>query len=250
VTRALLLNPHVRLWLPDTRIGLDEPQFVVLLNPYIPLWLPDPGAAARGEAAAAAGDWPRAVAALTSATRQPGASPWTWRDLLLVQAAAGQTEASRQTVANLVPILASLKDPPTVRRITFDCLSFACCQPEAGRLSEITRQDLARQRNADTLMRHGVALYRSSHYEQALQLLDESVKAHGRGGFSTIWVFRAMALRQVGRLNEARQQLARYEDWVGKQTFQSWQSRVYYSALLREGREVVSSPKLLPLAKE
>jgi hypothetical protein len=107
-----------------------------------------------------------------------------------------------------------------------------------------TRADLAAQRNAVTLHRHGVTQYRSGRYKEALALFQESLSVHGKGGHVDTSLFLAMTLAQLDRADEARKQLGRFEQWHRQQHFTNWQERVLWDVLLREARLVVNSPRM------
>ncbi len=218
----------------------------LLLHPRVSLWPLNPQAGLRAEAAAQTGDWPHAVLAFHSAVHQPGAPPSLFCDLLLAQAAAGQASACRQSLGDIVRLLPEVKELAVVNNLLFVCQAFPWDETLLPRLEERIRRDLAAQRNAVTLHRHGVALYRSGRPEQALTVLEESIRAHGKGGFVDTWLFQAMTYRQLGRLDQAKQQLARFEAWHQKQKFATWQQRIFWETLLREAQTVVNGPRLMP----
>ncbi len=175
----------------------------LLLNPRISLWPVDPRAAQRGEQAAQAGDWPRAVQEFQCAVHQPHAPVLAMRDLLLAQVAASDTLGMTQTGEELARHLKTSLDEQTSGIVLSVTLAVPCTNPAAAILLERTRDDLKRQRNAVTLHRHGAALYRAGQYPEAERSLRESVKAHGGGGSVETWFFLAMAAHHLGKHDEA-----------------------------------------------
>ncbi len=214
----------------------------LFLHPQVRLWPLDPQAHLRAWTAAQADDWPGAVAAFRSAVQQPGAPPLLWRDLLLAQAAAGQSSACRQTIADIVRLLPEVKDPAVVNALQFICEAFPWDEKVIPPLLERSQRGLEAQRTAVTLQRRGAALYRGGQYKQALNALEESIQAHGKGGGVNTWLFQAMACQKLGQPDQAKKHLERFEQWHQKQQFTVWQDRVFLGTLLREARSVVNGP--------
>ncbi len=219
----------------------------LFLAPHLSPWPLDPHAATRAEAAVRTGAWAVAARAFQLAAHQPGASLALRRDLLLTQAAAGQADDCRQTLAELVSLLPHWKGPPGIDELFVACQAVSWGSSEARRLEEWTRHDLERRRDPRTLHRHGVALYRAGRTEQALTLLGEAAQAGGKGEQADTWLFQALALHKLGRGEEARRLLARGQDWGRRQTFPTWQARVGWELLLDEVRTAVAGPRRLPL---
>ncbi len=116
-------------------------------------------------------------------------------------------------------------------------------EADAAQWEQQARQAVLRQRNALTLHRHGVALYRAGKHEQAAQVLAESLKVQGQEGLPDTWLFQALAAKKQGQHAEARTLLARFEAWHQKQTFTDWRQRTLYQLLLAEARgEVTAKP--------
>jgi hypothetical protein len=79
-----------------------------LLDPGIKV--DEPGFAARGERAAQAGNWLRALALWRILIEQPGACPGLRSDLLLTELASGDTESAHRTAGALIATLAGQED--------------------------------------------------------------------------------------------------------------------------------------------
>ena len=97
-------------------------------------------------------------------------------------------------------------------------------EADAAKWEQHARQAVLRRRNALTLHRHGVALYRAGKHAQAAQVLAESVKAQGKEGLPETWLFQALAAQKQGQHAEAVALLARFEAWHQKQTFADFAS--------------------------
>jgi len=143
-------------------------------------------------------------------------------------------------------LLPEVKEPAVVSNLLFNCFAFPWDETLIPRLEERTRHDLAAQRNAGTLHCRGAALYRSGRHEQALAVLEQSIIAHGKGGYVDTLLFQAMVCRQLGQLDQARKHLTRVEEWHRQQKFASWQQRVIWETLLREAQSVVRGPRQMP----
>jgi Flp pilus assembly protein TadD len=213
----------------------------LLLNPRVSLWPIDPRALQRGEKAAQAGDWPRAVREFRIAAHQPQASVNLY-SLLLAQCAAADTVGVRQTVAEMARRVADEKNVEVADSLFFYASVAPWDRAAAGPLLAYSRRALRRQRNAYTLHCHGCALYRDGKYAEAEQTLAESVKAQGQGGYVDTWLFQAMAVRQRGKHDQARALMARVEAYHSKRKFDKWRTRVIWDTLLAEARKLIDTP--------
>jgi WD40 repeat protein/tRNA A-37 threonylcarbamoyl transferase component Bud32 len=222
----------------------------LFLNRRVSLWPVDPGATLRGEQAAWAGDWPRAVRELQLAAHQPEVPPWTLTSLLMAQGAAGDTAGVRTTIGDLTQRLAQEKDAQAAAML----FSYAPAVPwekaPAAVLLDHAGRGLAGQRNAAALHNFGVALFRAGQDAEAERALAESVKLEGTGGYAITWAFQAMVARQRDRHDEAAALLAKFVQWHRTQTFASWQQRAFWDLLLAEVRKRVSTLPRMPLVKD
>jgi WD40 repeat protein len=218
----------------------------LFLNPHVSLWPDDPTVAQRGDQAAQAGDWNRAVQALQGAAHQPRASASSLTNLLLAQAAAGDKTGTRQTGAAIVRWLATERDVNVQSTLLAHAESISWEDSWVAPLLDHARQALASRRDATNLHRYGAALYRAGQFAEAEQKLAESVKVHSKGGYVNTWLFQAMTARQLGKHDEATRMLDRFEDWHLGQKFPNWQTRVRLGVLLAEARVVVRNPPPMP----
>jgi tetratricopeptide (TPR) repeat protein len=214
----------------------------LLLNPRVPL--ADPGFASRGDGSAQAGIWPRGVATLRFNVEQPGSNPLLRSKVLLAELSAGDVEAARRTAGAIVAALPGQGDA-AIALLSAAPLSEA----DAAKWEQHMRQAVVRQRNAQTLHTHGVALYRAGKHEEASKVLAESVKASGGDVSAETWLFQALAAQKQGQRVEALGWLARFEAWRQKQTFPDWQQRELYQLLLAEAQREVNAKPAAP-AKE
>jgi WD40 repeat protein/tetratricopeptide (TPR) repeat protein len=64
----------------------------------------------------------------------------------------------------------------------------------------------------------GAAAYRAGRHEEAIRHLDEGIKAQGKGGDPTDWLFLAQANQRVGHAAEARRWLDKAVHWIDSST--------------------------------
>jgi hypothetical protein len=171
-------------------------------------------------------------------------------DALLAHTAAGNEPARRRVLADLISRLEVEKDSGLRTRLLAAALEVPCAAESARVLLACAAADRERQRNANTLHRHGAALFRAGRYAEAARVLAESVQEHGKDGLPETWLFQALAARHLGRDKQARDLLARCERWHTSRSFPDWQSRVKWAALLKEARQVVEGPPPMPRLSE
>jgi Flp pilus assembly protein TadD len=208
----------------------------LFLHPQVHPGLIDPTAARRGQEAAAAGDWKQAVAAFELAVQQPVASPRLLVDLALAQTAAGMRQEAGETLRHMTARLPATRD----RSLRWDFIFHAAYLPldesTATTLVSETAANLAKERDADTLLFHGAALFRAGRLDEAAKVLAESARVHGRGGQVQSILFQYLVARDLGRLEEAREHLARVEAWHAGHKPPGWRDRVLWDSLLGEAR--------------
>jgi WD40 repeat protein/tRNA A-37 threonylcarbamoyl transferase component Bud32 len=222
----------------------------LFLHPRVPLVPLDPRAATRGEQAARAGDWTRAARAFERAAWQPEASGRLLVAALLAHTAAGDEAARRRLATDLAHRLEIEEDPNLRTTLLERALEEPSDRESVRVLLACASADLERQRTATTLHHQGAALFRAGRYVEAARVLAESVQAHGQVGYVDTWLFQAMTARRLDRHEQARELLKRVEQWHAGQTFPDWQSRVRWAALLKEARQVVEGPPLMPRLSE
>jgi WD40 repeat protein/tetratricopeptide (TPR) repeat protein len=218
----------------------------LMLNPRVSLWPIDPEAAQRGEKAAAAGDWPRAVRELQVAARQPQAPATVLRRLIWAQVAAEDREGIRQTMEVIARRLPSEKDPTVVWALIDSALCVPWEASEAEVLLAHARWYVERNRNAGSLELLGNSLYRAGKYSEAAETLAKSVRVHGQGGFPAGWLFQAKLAERDGKHEEAVRLLKRVEEWCLKQYFTDWGPPVWWEAQLREARQLINASPAKP----
>jgi tetratricopeptide (TPR) repeat protein len=207
------------------------------LQPGISPWPLDPTAARRGDEAAQAFDYARAIAAYELAVHQPNASPTLWGSLLLAQTAAGQTAAAARTLNKIADLLPTLTNDTDGWTLLYRSQAVPCDPQTAARLVEWTSTHLGRKPTTVQLHRHAVVLYRAERYDEAAGFLARSVKEHGSGGYVDTLLFQALSFQKQGEHEKARQSFSRYENWYRTQTFSVWQDRMQWALLWREGQE-------------
>ncbi len=216
----------------------------LLLNPRIAF--ADPGFAARGDRAAQAGNWPSAVATLRIIVEQPRASLEWQGNLLLAELAAGDVEAARRTAGTIIAALPVKAKAAVAAELQTSLSATQLSEADAAKWEQHARQAVMRQRSAQSLHTHGVALYRAGKHAEAAKVLAESVKASGGDGAAETWLFQALVAQQKGQHAEALGLLARYQLWHQKQTFPGWRQRALHQALLAEAQRAVNGKQAAP----
>jgi tetratricopeptide (TPR) repeat protein len=153
----------------------------------------------------------------------------------------GDRAEGRQALTDLVQRVQQEKNPQAAATLLAQALAGPWEQIEAASLLAVARQELKRERNANTLHLYGAVLYRAGRYAEAALNLAQAVQAHGKGGSADTWLFQAMTARQQGKYEEADRQLARFTEWHGKQKFAAWRERLLWSALLGEARKLIQT---------
>ena len=64
----------------------------------------------------------------------------------------------------------------------------------------------------------GAATYRAGRFEEAVKHLSEGIKAQGKGGDPTDWLFLAMAHQRLGHTAEERRWLDKAIVWIDSST--------------------------------
>jgi WD40 repeat protein len=215
----------------------------LMLNPRVSLWSSDPKAGERGQKAAEAGDWPRAVRELQLAVHQPSVHAAFFSYLLLAQARTGDTPGAHTTMANLARRLARRNNPEARTLLLASGRAIPWQKGIAGLLLAQGKRNLARRRTDGTLDACGCALYRAGHFAEAHRVLDEAVS---RGCVGDTWLFQAMAAKRLGKDERAAALLVKFERWRKTWTSRSWQERVSYDLLLDEARKLIRTPLRMP----
>ncbi len=219
----------------------------LFLHPQVRLRPPDPLAQSRAEAAAQAGDWPRAVLAFQLGRAAAGSSADPVAGPAPGPGGRGPDQGLPPDARRHRP-LASRGEGP-------GCWPTRCCttaRPFPGTrrccllLEERTRRDLAAKRNAVTLHRRGVALYRGGQLRAGPDPAGGVDPGPRQGRLRRYLAVPGDDLPKLGQLEQARKHLARFEEWHSKQQFPTWQERILWETLLREARSVVNAPRLMP----
>jgi hypothetical protein len=99
----------------------------------------------------------------------------------------------------------------------------------------------------------GGVLFRAGKWEEAIRQLNEAIKAEGKGGTATDWLFLAMAHYRGGYAGEARKwlnkalaHLDRIEEEGAKEGAKAslpWNARLEMRLLRREAEALIKAPK-------
>jgi WD40 repeat protein len=205
-----------------------------------------------GHWAEAAVDYARAVE-LEQAAERPRFEPWT--RLALVRLALGDAAGYRHACTSLIE-----RFGPTESRTTADAVAWACAlAPDAVADGERPVQ-LARRAVAGSPQNHvflntlGAALYRVGRFPEAIQVLDQAVQAHGRGGAAWDWLLLAMSHQRLHHTDEAGRWLDQAISWIDRRDAGEsrgrtptsplrWYQRVELQLLRREAEMVLERDK-------
>jgi hypothetical protein len=205
----------------------------VLVEPHISPWPLDPDAGRRVQQA---GDGPGAIADLELAAHQPGATATTWCDLLLarrVTAPKGARPSCREILDRFESNAAASQ------QLVFSCREGPCDEADARRVVKVAERLVTGRRDAVTLDLLGSALYRAGRFAEAERTLQESIKAQGKGGDADVWLFLAMTQQRLDRGVQARESLTRFEGWLTRQKFATWQEGTRWRLLYEEARGLI-----------
>jgi hypothetical protein len=192
----------------------------------------------------------QAAAVFRVAVRQPQAPPHLWGYLLLAEAGAGQAEECRKTLTRIADLVRAGKDPNRGRWL-LAVAQFVPCDPRtAARLAEWSREDAEKLPSATTLHRLGAWLYRAGQYREADRVLAQAARNARAAGLLENELFQAMTARRLGRPEEARDLLARFEEAHAKRRPTAWMDRVRWNLLLEETRALVNNPNWMPSAEQ
>jgi WD40 repeat protein len=137
---------------------------------------------------------------------------------------------------------------PTPDALSANNTAWVCCLvPDAVKDAlQVVRS--AERAVADRSNRHaylntlGAARYRAGRWREAIQALEDGVKAHGRGGIVEDWLLLAMAHHQLGQADKARQwstKAAEALDKEGPDSTVTWNVRLQHRLLRREADELL-----------
>ena len=229
-----------------------------------------------GEMQARFGDYERAAAALARATDVDPNDVYCWHMRALTECAAGDAEAHRSTCREMLARFGRTQSNYAASRIAWSC----ALRPDglddwAGPVSLTQRFVAADLRGGNGVgaalwnlaskvfaggvsLREipwhttagGASLYRAGRYDEARQVLSQSVARWGIGQPFTYdyspayaWCFLAMTCHQLGQEADARAWLnraaGRMDQYVGEDT--AWQKKATLQVLLGEARALLDS---------
>jgi serine/threonine protein kinase/tetratricopeptide (TPR) repeat protein len=138
----------------------------------------------------------------------PSYSPWC--HLAAVQLARGDVAGYRRSCATLLGRFGRDDRPDSRNSVAWFCLLIPDAGVDPADLVRVAEKAVAQcddrspEKRRACLNTLGVALYRAGRYREAIDRLDESTKAHPRGGDPGDWLFLAMAHHRLGHTDEAR----------------------------------------------
>jgi tetratricopeptide (TPR) repeat protein len=200
----------------------------------------------RGQAHAELGRWELAVADYAELVRLRPDDPWIRNLLADAYVGAGRPDDFRRVCSEMIRRFAESDDFYVTSRVVHACIWRADAVSDPSVLVRLA--ELASFRN-QPFRGLGFALYRAGRFEEAVQRLDESVKASPpRAGD---WLFLAMAHHRLGHVDEARRYLELAERWidganrpiaVGTQPrWFNWNERMEYASLHGEAKALIQA---------
>jgi hypothetical protein len=115
---------------------------------------------------------------------------------------------------------------------------------EAKRILKLAEGLANSQRDAASINLYGLALHRAGRDEDALLILQESIRVHGKGGYADTWLYLGMAQQRLGQREKAQGSLARYESLLRDRVFDTWQETTRWRLLHQEAvKQILSMPR-------
>lgn len=173
-----------------------------------PAWLESIHA---GEAHAAAGRWDEAAAAYKTAFESGNRSPMDWSRRALLLLATGKAEGYRTACRDMVEHFAPPLPSAVEDTVAWACVVGGDATADPDGIVRLAEAAVSGRKDYYALNTLGAALYRAGRFEEAFATLERSVAAHASGGTPHDWVFLAMTCQRLGRLEEARAWIERFD---------------------------------------
>jgi tetratricopeptide (TPR) repeat protein len=188
-----------------------------------------------------------------AAIDQGARGPRTWYCHLLLRLAQGDREEYGMGCIRMVQLLGKTSDSTVAGALAWTCV----LAPEgAADYTVVVR--LAEKRlsavpgNASANIALGAALYRAGRYDDAVERLQASLKAHGNRGSVHAWLFLAMAHQRLEHADDASKWLEKAAGAIdrltrarppGDRVSLPWDQRLSLQLLLREAEALVKGDK-------
>jgi tetratricopeptide (TPR) repeat protein len=199
----------------------------------------------RGRAHAERGQWKKAAADFARAIRLKETKPEPWTGLALMRLRTSDKAGYRKVCARLLKRFGKTTDPAVAKEVAWTFMFAPAAVPDLAqpvRLARLAVEKLPKSpyRPLQTL---GAALYRFGKWEEAVQRLNQAIKAQGKGGTALDWLLLAMAHQRLNHAPEARKWLDQAVTWMDKnpQVIRAWpwEDRLALPMLRREAKALL-----------
>ncbi len=129
------------------------------------------------------------------------------------------------------------------------CTLVASAPKESDRLIKLAEEQVRSQRNTKTLNLLGIANYHAGNHEKAMQTFHAALKAEGKAGKVTAFLFLARILHQQQKWDESQKWMKKVEAWAARMTPQNWRHKVRWQIWLSEARRELAIFPPMPKAK-
>lgn len=164
-----------------------------------------------GETHAAAGKWEEAAAAYSAAFTAGDRSPRNWSRHALLLLATGRAEEYRKACNEMLAHFGGPLPPTVEDTVAWACVIGPDATADPARVARLAEIAVAGPRDHPALNTLGAALYRAGRFEEALATLQRALAAHASGGTPHDWLFLAMTCQRLGRGEDARAWLERFD---------------------------------------
>jgi WD40 repeat protein/Flp pilus assembly protein TadD len=181
---------------------------------------------------------------LTRACALPQASPAAWSQHALLRQYLGDARGYRRACATLVKRWDSETDPNICIMIGWTCVLGPDAIPDLGPVLEIAEIEVQigkeiASTNSRPLTRLGAILFRAGRHEEAVKRFQQAVmKSPEKRGSTLDWLFLAMAQQKLGQGEEAKNCLAKAEEFLNAKS-RPWDQQLMLKMLHREAKSLL-----------
>jgi WD40 repeat protein/tetratricopeptide (TPR) repeat protein len=200
----------------------------------------------RGDVLAEWQQWDRAAAAFgRSLQLDPDVPPLAWYKLALIRLRCGDLDGYRKTCAAMAAHFGNSSDPWQAHWVAWACAAGPDAVADRAVPVRLAEKALAASpQSGEYLGALGMALYRAGRYRESVQRLRQAIDVWGNSASPSSWHFLAMAHARLGHTDEARQWLARTEQWLESERRKTrgttWYHRVQQELWHAEARALLA----------
>jgi serine/threonine protein kinase/tetratricopeptide (TPR) repeat protein len=199
----------------------------------------------RGNVCASLKEWDQAAADFTRATARKPDNPAIWYESAAARLGAGDESGYRRVRAEMLQRFARTKHPQTANTVLYIAVALPAATGEVETMLPLGDLTLAAAPGMPRL--RGAVRYRAGQFDAAIRDLNESSKVFPFRAWD--WLFLAMAQQQLGKTADAKQSLAKAEEWIERANknrlagsglpWISWHEAVEVDYILREANELI-----------